>query len=199
MTGTSMSGTSMSDTSSRALLVVDVQNDFCEGGSLAVEGGRTVAAGVTELLRGEHGYGLVVASRDWHEPHSSNGGHFDDWPAHCVQGTTGSEYAPELDTTAVDVHVRKGQGAPAYSAFEGVTEDGRTLAEVLREHGIAGVDVCGIATDHCVRASALDAVTEGFSVRLLDDLHAGVATDTSAAALEEMQAAGVQVVDGARS
>lgn len=179
------------DNPTRALLVVDVQNDFCEGGSLAVEGGHDVAAGVTELLAGDHGYGLVVASRDWHEPHSSNGGHFDEWPVHCVEGSQGSDYAPGFDTTGVDVHVRKGQGVPAYSAFEGVTDDGRALTEVLRDRGITAVDVCGIATDHCVRASALDATRAGFKVRLLDGLHAGVAEETIASALDEMRAAGV--------
>lgn len=179
--------------STRALLVVDVQNDFCEGGSLAVEGGHGVAAAVSELVNGPHPYALVVASRDWHDPGSSNGGHFEDWPVHCVQGTEGAEYAPGLDTAGVDVHVRKGQGAPAYSAFEGVTERGERLIDVLRGHGITSVDVCGIATDHCVRASALDAVEAGLTVRLLDGLHVGVAQDTVASALAEMRAAGVQV------
>jgi nicotinamidase/pyrazinamidase len=177
----------------RALLVVDVQNDFCEGGSLAVNGGHAVADGVSELLARDHGYTLVVASRDWHDPHSDNAGHFQDWPVHCVQGTQGAQYAPGLDTSRVDVHVRKGQGVPAYSAFEGVTDDGDALVDVLRARGITEVDVCGIATDHCVRASALDAAAAGFRVRLLDSLHAGVAPDTTAAALEDMRAAGVEV------
>ncbi|HHU10158.1 MAG TPA: isochorismatase family protein [Intrasporangiaceae bacterium] len=180
-------------TTTRALLVVDVQNDFCEGGSLAVEGGHAVAAGVSDLINGEHPYDLVIASRDWHEPDSSNGGHFDDWPAHCVQGTPGAEYAPQLDTAGIDVHVRKGQGAPAYSAFEGTTEDGRTLLEVLSEAGVTDLDICGIATDYCVRASALDARGADLRVRLLDGLHAGVAADTSATALTEMRTAGVEV------
>ncbi len=178
---------------SRALLIVDVQNDFCEGGSLAVAGGHNVAAGVTELLRSTHPYALVVASRDWHEPHSSNSGHFDEWPVHCVQDAEGAEYAPGLDTSRIDVHVRKGQGVPAYSAFEGVTDDGQALVDVLRSAGVTDVDVCGIATDHCVRASALDAAAAGFAVRLLDGLHVGVAEDTVASALDEMRAAGVRV------
>ncbi|MDO5502299.1 MAG: nicotinamidase [Actinomycetia bacterium] len=177
--------------STRALLVVDVQNDFCEGGSLAVDGGHAVAERISQLLASDHEYALVVASRDWHEPHSSNGGHFEDWPVHCVQGSPGSEYAPGLDTSGVDVHIRKGQGVPAYSAFEGVTDDGDSLTEVLRERGITDLDVCGIATDYCVRASALDAAGHGFGVRLLDGLHAGVAEDTVASALDEMRAAGV--------
>lgn len=174
----------------RALLVVDVQNDFCEGGSLAVTGGHAVAERITELLAAAD-YDLVVASRDWHDPDSNNGGHFDDWPVHCVAGTAGAEYAPQFDTGAVDVHIRKGQGRPAYSAFEGATENGRTLAEVLREHGVTELDVCGIATDYCVRASSLDARAEGFEVRLLPGLHAGVAPETSERALAELVAAGV--------
>lgn len=180
-------------TPTRALLVVDVQNDFCEGGSLAVEGGHDVAAGVSELVNGEHPYALVIASRDWHEPASSNGGHFDDWPVHCVQGTSGAEYAPAFDTAGVDVHVRKGQGAPAYSAFEGITDEGESLASVLQGRGVTAVDICGIATDHCVRASALDAAEAGLAVRLLDGLHVGVAQHTVASALDEMRAAGVRV------
>jgi nicotinamidase/pyrazinamidase len=177
----------------RALLVVDVQNDFCEGGSLAVAGGHAVAAGVSGLLSGDHPYDLVVASRDWHDPHSGNAGHFEEWPVHCVQGTEGAGYAPGLDTEAVDVHVRKGQGVPAYSAFEGVTEEGQTLLEVLRREGVTDVDVCGIATDHCVRASALDAAAAGFAVRLLEGLHVGVAPETVERALDEMRAAGIEV------
>lgn len=180
-------------TTTRALLVVDVQNDFCEGGSLAVEGGHDVAARVSELVNAEHPYALVIASRDWHDPESSNGGHFDQWPVHCIKGTPGAEYAPGFDTTGVDVHVRKGQGVPAYSAFEGVTDDGESLIDVLRERGITSVDVCGIATDHCVRASALDAAGAGFTVNLLDGLHVGVAEHTVMRALDEMRAAGVQV------
>jgi nicotinamidase/pyrazinamidase len=158
-----------------------------------VAGGREVARGVTRLLQDEHPYALVVASRDWHEPGSSNSGHFDEWPVHCVQGTSGAEYSAELDQTRIDVHVRKGQGVPAYSAFEGVTDEGETLAEVLTRHGVRDLDVCGIATDHCVRASALDAALAGFAVRLLDGLHAGVAAETTEAALGEMRAAGVEV------
>ncbi|KAB7746087.1 isochorismatase family protein [Nostocoides sp. F2B08] len=177
----------------RALLVVDVQNDFCEGGSLAVTGGREVARGVSRLLHDDHPYALVVASRDWHDPDSSNAGHFDEWPVHCVRGTGGAEYAPELDLTHVDVHVRKGQGVPAYSAFEGVTEGGEALVDVLSAHGVVELDVCGIATDHCVRASALDAARAGLRVRLLDGLHVGVAPETIGAALGEMRAAGVEV------
>ena len=191
-------------TPTKALIVVDVQNDFVEGGSLAVTGGRAVAARISEHLAAHAAdYAVVAASRDWHTPHESNGGHFHapgeepdyatTWPVHCVAGEDGSAYAAELVTDAVTHHVRKGQGAPAYSAFEGVTDDGAALADVLRTAGVTDVDIAGIATDYCVRATALDARREGFAVRLLDGLHAGVAPGSSAAALAEMGEAGVSL------
>ncbi len=188
----------------RALLIVDVQNDFVEGGSLAVEGGRAVAARISAHLA-EHadGYALVIASRDWHDPDSSNGGHFHapgtepdfatTWPVHCVSNDAGSDYAPELAVDRITHHVRKGMGVPAYSAFEGVLGDGRPLTDLLREHGVTDLDVVGIATDYCVRASVLDARDHDFGVRVLDGMHAGVAADSSAAALEEMASAGAEL------
>jgi nicotinamidase/pyrazinamidase len=179
----------------RALLIVDVQNDFTEGGALGVTGGAAVAEGITRYLR-EHSrtYDVVVASRDWHDGDNSNGGHFadglpdyvDTWPRHCVAGSPGAEYHPALDTSLVDVHVRKGQGVPAYSLFEGTTEDGTSSGTVLADRGVTEVDVVGIATDHCVRASALDAIEHGLHVRVITDLIAGVAVDPSAAALAEI-------------
>lgn len=189
----------------RALIVVDVQNDFVEGGSLAVAGGREVASRISSHLAAHaDDYVAVVASRDWHDPDSSNGGHFHSpgtepdfattWPAHCVSSSSGSDYAPELDQRRITHHVRKGMGVPAYSAFEGVGDDGRPLTDLLHEHGVTDIDVVGIATDYCVRATALDARANGFSVRLLDGLHAGVAPETSASALTELTAAGVEVV-----
>ena len=188
----------------RALFVIDVQNDFTEGGALGVEGGAAVAAGITDYLRAHPDeYDVVFASRDWHDGDNDNGGHFatgeapdfvDTWPRHCVGGEPGSEYHPALDTTLVDVHVRKGQGKPAYSIFEGSTEAGGTLAEALDELGVTDVDVAGIATDYCVRASALDALAAGRQVRVLTDLIAGVAPASSAAALEELAAAGAELV-----
>ena len=188
----------------RALIVVDVQNDFVEGGSLAVTGGREVATRISRRLA-EHAdeYDLVVATRDWHTAGSTNGGHFaaegaepdftDTWPVHCVASESGSDYAPELAVDRIDVHVRKGMGEAAYSGFEGVTDDGSGLAAVLRDHGVVQVDVVGIATDYCVRATALDAVDAGFGVRLVPGLHVGVAPETSRAALAEMAARGVEV------
>jgi nicotinamidase/pyrazinamidase len=182
----------------KALFIIDVQNDFTEGGALGVDGGAAVAAGITRLLA-EHPdrYDVVFASRDWHDADNDNGGHFhpqpdyvDTWPEHCVSGTPGAEYHPALAVDEVDVHVRKGQGEPAYSIFEGTTDDGSTVAEKLDELGVTDIDVVGIATDYCVRASALDALAGGRRVRVLTDLVAGVAAESSAAALEEVVAAG---------
>ena len=183
----------------RALLIVDVQNDFCEGGSLPVSGGGDVAARVVRYVD-EHRpeYALVVATRDWHvDP----GRHFSDrpdyvdtWPPHCRAGTTGAEFRAPLTAGLVDVVVSKGAHTAAYSGFEGEAA-GRTLAEVLAAHGIGAVDIAGLATDHCVRATALDAAAAGLAPRVLLDLCAGVAPATSAAALDEMRAAGVVLVD----
>ncbi len=190
---------------SRVLFIVDVQNDFTEGGALGVAGGAAVAAGISTLLA-DHAqrYAHVVASRDWHDATGDNGGHFatdaapdfaTTWPVHCVAGTAGAEYHPALRLDAVDVHVRKGMGEPAYSLFEGVTERGETVRELLDAWGADEVDVVGIATDYCVRASALDALGAGRRVRVLRDLVAGVAPASSAAALEELAAGGAEIVD----
>ena len=186
----------------KALFIIDVQNDFTEGGALAVEGGAAVAAAITDYLIGRPAeYDVVFASRDWHDGDNDNGGHFsasrdyvDTWPPHCVAGTPGAEYHPALDTALIDEHVRKGQGKPAYSIFEGVADGGASLAVRLRELGIDSVDVVGLATDYCVRASALDAVNAGLTTRVLADLVAGVAAESSAAALHELAAADVEVV-----
>ncbi len=186
---------------SRALFIIDVQNDFTEGGALGVEGGSAVAAGITRLLtRDRDRYDVVFASRDWHDGDNDNGGHFhalpdyvNTWPPHCVAGTPGADYHPALATDGIDVHVRKGQGRPAYSIFEGTTDDGATVAQKLDELGVTDIDIAGIATDHCVRASALDALGAGRRVRVLADLVAGVAPASSTAALEEIAAAGGEV------
>jgi nicotinamidase/pyrazinamidase len=192
---------------SRALFIIDVQNDFTEGGALGVAGGDAVAEGITAYLRAHPGrYDVVIASRDWHDGDGDNGGHFatDEapdfvatWPAHCVSGTPGAEYDPGLDASLIDVHVRKGQGEPAYSIFEGTTPEGDELEAALDRYGIDDVDVSGIATDYCVRASALDALHAGRRVRVLTDLVAGVAPDSSAAALEELREAGAVLVASA--
>ena len=187
----------------RALFIIDVQNDFTEGGALGVDGGAAVAAGVTEHLEAHQDrYGVVIASRDWHHGDDDNGGHFavgvepdfvTTWPVHCVAGTPGAEYHPALDVSLIDVHIAKGQGVPAYSIFEGTTDDGQTVPQVLDAHEITDIDVVGIATDYCVRASALDAIDGGWRVRVITDLVAGVALASSAAALEELEAAGAEL------
>lgn len=187
----------------RALFIIDVQVDFTEGGALGVDGGAAVAAGITAFLAQHPGrYDQVFASRDWHDGDNDNGGHFatfdppdyvSTWPAHCVGGTPGAEYHPGLDIDPVTVHVRKGQGRPAYSIFEGTTDDGAPVAAALDALGVDEVDVVGIATDYCVLASALDALGAGRSVTVFTDLVAGVAADSSAAALDDLVAAGARV------
>ena len=183
----------------RALIIVDVQNDFCEGGSLAVEGGAAVAAATSAYVANSD-YDHVVASRD---AHHDPGAHFaddpdfvDTWPVHCRIGTPGSQFHPAFDTQRVEAVFDKGAYTAAYSAFEGSTADGVGLADWLREHQVAEVDVVGIATDYCVRASALDAVRAGFSTRVLLDLTAGVDPETVREALAEMAAAGVELTGG---
>ena len=187
----------------RALFIIDVQKDFTEGGALAVDGGAAVAAGISELLaRHADYYDAIVASRDWHDADNDNGGHFagpnepdfvSTWPVHCVAGTPGAEYHPALTTDAISVHIRKGQGRPAYSIFEGTTDSGQRLTDLLTERGITDVDVVGLATDHCVRASATDALEHGQHVRILTDLIAGVAPEPSERALAELAHAGAEI------
>ncbi|MEZ0108421.1 nicotinamidase/pyrazinamidase [Catenulispora sp. EB89] len=187
----------------RALIVVDVQNDFCEGGSLPVSGGSAVAAGVTGLLAGPDrgGFEHVVATRDWH---TDPGAHFaaepdyvTSWPVHCVAGTKGAEFHPDFDRTHVDEVFSKGAFQAAYSGFEGVDGSDTPLGDWLRTRGVDAVDVVGIATDYCVRATALDAVKLGLRTRLRSDLVAGVAEASTATALAEMSAAGVEIVPAA--
>jgi nicotinamidase/pyrazinamidase len=188
----------------RALFIIDVQNDFTEGGALGVTGGEAVAAGVSTLLAKHRGaYDMIFASRDWHDAHNDNGGHFatdeapdfvDSWPVHCVAGTFGAEYHDELTTDSIDFHIRKGQGKPAYSIFEGTAEEGGSVVELLDTHGITQIDIAGLATDYCVRASALDALEHGRDVRIITDLVAGVAPESSREALAEMARAGADLV-----
>ena len=180
----------------RALVVVDVQNDFCEGGSLAVVGGQAVVAKINELLAA-HRYDHVVATADYHlDP----GDHFaadpdflNSWPPHCVAGTHGADFHPDLYTAAFEAVFRKGAHAAAYSGFEGEA-DGVGLADWLRSRGVDQVDIAGIATDYCVKATAEDARREGFRTRVLVGLTAGVSAETTEAALKEMRSAGVVLV-----
>jgi nicotinamidase/pyrazinamidase len=184
-------------TGNRALIVVDVQNDFCEGGSLAVAGGAAVAAGIGALLAASD-YSVVAATRD---AHRDPGAHFsatpdyvDHWPPHCVVGSEGAEFHPNLDTQRIDAIFDKGAYAAAYSGFEGSEANGEPLAVWLREHDIDTVDVVGIATDHCVRATALDAAREGFATTVLLEHTAGVAQATVDSALAELAEAGIKLV-----
>jgi nicotinamidase/pyrazinamidase len=188
----------------RALLVVDVQNDFCEGGSLPVEGGARVASDIGELLhhwtRGDDQaplYDVVVASKDHHiDPghHWSKDPDFvDTWPVHCQVGTDGEAFHPNLDPQPFDAIFLKGNHEAAYSAFDGTTADGHSLVDWLRARRVERVDICGLATDYCVRFTALDARKAGFETRVLGALCAGVARETSEQAMTEMKAAGVTI------
>lgn len=179
----------------QALIVVDVQNDFCEGGALGVNGGTAVARSLRSLT---DDYGIVVATRDYHiDP----GAHFSDdpdfvdtWPPHCRVGTDGVAFSPEFDTSAVQEVFSKGAYSAAYSGFEGASDDGTTLTDWLRAHDVRSVDVVGIATDHCVRATAIDAANEGFDTRVLLNFTAAVSEPTANAALTSMRDAGVTLV-----
>ena len=183
----------------RALVIVDVQNDFCEGGSLAVAGGAAVASAISACLASPAGGGYqhVVATQDHHiDP----GAHFSaepdfaaTWPPHCIAGTPGADFHPDLDTSRLEQVFRKGAHAAAYSGFEGVAADGESLESWLRERGITSVDVAGIATDYCVRATAADAVRAGFATRVLLGLTAGVAATTTRTALGELRDIGVEL------
>ncbi len=178
-----------------ALIVVDVQNDFCEGGSLPVAGGTEVARAVTARI-GEGGYEHAVATRDHHidpgEHFSVSPDFVDTWPPHCVVGTSGVALHPDFDTSRIEAVFDKGEYAAAYSGFEAV-HDGDPLADWLRTRGVDAVEVIGIATDYCVRATALDAARLGFTARVRLDLTAGVAAQSVEHALDELRAAGVEL------
>jgi nicotinamidase/pyrazinamidase len=193
----------MSEPTRTALLIVDVQNDFCEGGSLAVDGGAAVAAAISEYVGHDHDYAAIAATRDHHiDP----GDHFSDhpdfvdsWPPHCVVGTTGVEFHPALTIDVADAIFSKGEYSAAYSGFEGTDEAGVGLAEWLHDKKIDAVDVVGLTTDHCVRATALDALAEGFTTRVLLQYAAGVSADTTEAAISTMTEAGIALINGART
>lgn len=181
----------------RALLIVDVQNDFCEGGSLAVDGATNVVRAINGLLAADHGYDYVLATKDFHVNPGDHFGtppdYFSSWPAHCVAGSSGADFHPELNTAPIEAVFLKGAHSAAYSGFEGWAQD-VALADWLRGNDVDAVDVVGIATDYCVRFTALDAVQAGFDTRVLVRLTAGVAQDSTAAALAEMGKSGVKLV-----
>ncbi len=188
----------------RALILVDVQPTFCEGGALAVAGGNAVAAAIAEYVTGHRDrYDLVVTTQDWHiDP----GRHFatppeepdyvDTWPPHGVAGTAEAELHPALAGLEFDASVKKGQYAAAYSGFEGTDPEGRTLAQVLE--GVSAVDVVGLAESHCVKETALDAVAAGMSVRVLSDLTAPVTPEQGELARARMREAGVEITPSSR-
>ncbi len=181
----------------RALIIVDVQNDFCEGGSLAVTGGSAVVRAISELLATQPGYAHVVATKDFHidpgEHFSDNPDYTVSWPRHCVVGTSGADFHPLFDPGAVEAVFMKGHYSAAYSGFEGTDEAGTPLADWLRQRGVDEVDIVGIATDYCVKATAADAAKAGFSTRVLLELTAGVAPESATKAVEDLRAAGVEV------
>lgn len=170
---------------SKALIIVDVQNDFVEGGSLAVTGGVSVADRLADFITAKTDeYSTIATTQDWHiDPgahFSDNPDYVDSWPVHCVARTAGAEIVNSLREVLsgkVGPAVRKGMFEAAYSGFEGVTEDGTTLAAALSELGITAVDVVGIATDYCVAATARDAVNNGFRTRVLQDFVVGINPD----------------------
>jgi nicotinamidase/pyrazinamidase len=187
-----------------ALVVVDVQNDVCEGGSLAVHGGAEVALLIGGLLHrwsssdaAERDYDYVVATRDHHidpGPHFADTPDFvDSWPPHCVVGTDGEAFHPNLDPQPFDAVFLKGEYRAAYSGFEGRSVDGVGLAEWLQARHVDRVDVCGIATDYCVRATALDAARAGFRTTVLLSLTAAVAPTKTDETVDELVRADITV------
>lgn len=201
-----------------ALIVVDVQNDFCEGGSLAVDGGSDVAAAISEHIEQHHGdYEAIVGTLDWH---ISPGSHFSEdpdfrtsWPVHCVAETKGADTHDEFETDRIEAWFRKGEYEAAYSGFEGVLapetstplgaveeedeaedEEPIGLDDWLRDREIEAVDIVGLAADHCVRATALDAADAGYETRVLLSLSAAVSPDSLEDVIDELDDAGVEVV-----
>ncbi|WP_237206356.1 isochorismatase family protein [Rothia nasimurium] len=205
---------------SKALIIVDVQNDFCEGGSLATERGAEVAALISEFVENHHGdYEAIVATQDWHvDPgtHFSENPDFkDSWPVHCKAESRGAELHEDLDTDYIEAYFRKGEFEAAYSGFEGLLAPEDTvmtgereagaqaqddtpkvsLDDWLAERDITDVDVVGIATDFCVKATALDAVDAGYETRVLLDLTAPVDEDALDEVSDELEDAGVTVAE----
>ena len=182
---------------SRALIIVDVQPTFCEGGELGVEGGNAVAQRIAVFVSSHPDtYDLIATTQDWHiDPcaHFSDEPDFvDSWPPHGVAGTPNAEVHQALSDVPVDIAVKKGQYEAAYSGFEGVADDGTTLADALHHAGITDVDVVGLAESHCVCDTAIDAVREQFTVRVFSDLTAPVSEELGVKARERMNDEGVQ-------
>lgn len=189
-----------------ALIIVDVQNDFCEGGALPVAGGAQVARDVSQYVADfGYAYDKIVATRDWHWPEpDDNGGHFaldgdpdfvNTWPVHCVANTPGAEYSPYLVLPRGGVHhVYKGRGRPDYSAFQGANQHGNSLTDILKDTLV--VDIVGLATDFCVAQTAIDAAKLGIVTWVMLDYTAAVGTKTLLAAVGAMTKAGVRMAGG---
>lgn len=189
----------------KALIVVDTQVDFCPGGSLATENGNEVATKIRDrILKDGWLYRLILATKDYHPdrkdfPHfSDNPDYSDTWPPHCVQGTEGAEFHPALRTLIFDQVFYKGQNSAAYSGFEGTSTPKRSdnsllLNSYLKRYAIKEVDICGIATDFCVKATALDAEDLGFAPTVIKDLCSPVSAEGETQALKEMADAGVNI------
>ena len=194
----------MTDHAKSALLVVDVQNDFCTGGALAVPGSDAVITALNRHLDEAARAGMpVYASRDWHPANTT---HFKDfgglWPVHCVQSSSGAEFHPDLQLPRDTIIVSKGErdDAPGYSAFEGTTPAGEPLLADLQRRGVTHLYVGGLATDYCVRASVLDALKAGLEVTVLEDAIAGVeiTPGDSERAREEMRTRGAHLQEARR-
>lgn len=190
----------------RALVIVDMQPTFCEGGELPVEGGNAVGAAIADFVEAHHGnYDLIVTTQDWHiDP----GSHFSDtpdfvdtWPPHGIAESDNAQLHPELarvmEYISESGSVKKGQYAAAYSGFEGTTEDELELDEVLRNAGVDSIDVCGLALSHCVLETALDAVKGDYKVRVFSDLTKPVSADLGTKAESTLREAGVELLDSA--
>ena len=179
-----------------ALILVDIQNDFCPGGALAVDEGDQIVEVVNRLMPQ---FQLVISTQDWHPAgHVSFKARGGPWPPHCVQGTEGAELHRALDRERISYYFRKASSPDrdAYSEFEGTDDQGRTLDEALKSHNIKRVYVVGLATDYCVKATALDAVKHGYEVYVVTDAvrAVNVAPDDGEKALEEMERAGARLV-----
>ncbi|WP_409437736.1 isochorismatase family protein [Mycobacterium sp. SMC-14] len=186
----------------RALVIVDVQNDFCDGGAIPVDGAVAVAQEISRYVDGPVGrarYAHVVATQDWHvDPGAHFSKHPDyqkSWPPHCVAGSHGAQFHPTLSTERIEAVFKKGAYDTGYSGFEGVDDQGTSLGEWLHHRKVRDVDVVGVATEHCVRATAKDAVHQGFSTAVLSPLTAGTSAESTAAALAAMRGAGVTVME----
>jgi len=189
-----------------ALIIVDMQNDFCEGGALPANGGNQTGHDIANYLRVRHeSYQLILTTQDWHV---APGAHFseepdfrDSWPPHCRAGTTGADFHPALKNLVEDLsdaQIRKGMHSAAYSAFEGEHPDGMLMREFLTSQEIRQLDIVGLCTDYCVAATALHSAQFGFRTRVLIDLTSGVSADTTETAIRKMRAAGVEILGSMR-